>query len=115
MSITEQKDEAGNVVICLADSVDIAHAGELKAALVRSLVAPVHVLVDVAQVTALDVTGAQLLWAAQRQALASEAVLEFRGPWNDEAVAALRAVGFPDLWQADQAACAVGDCDADAS
>jgi anti-anti-sigma regulatory factor len=61
-----QTDEAS--LIRLDDAIGIACAAELKAAIVAALKAGREIRVSLDEVTDLDVTGFQVLWAAKREA-----------------------------------------------
>jgi anti-anti-sigma factor len=60
--------DGGCCRIHLEGAIDISSAAELKAALVRALETAQELDVSFAAATELDVTGVQLLWAAERAA-----------------------------------------------
>jgi anti-anti-sigma regulatory factor len=66
VSITAAIEEA-RCVINLRESVDISDAVDLKQALVDALLLHKDLCMDLSQVTDLDITAVQLLWAAARE------------------------------------------------
>jgi anti-anti-sigma regulatory factor len=74
--------------------VDIACAAELKTQLLDALAAGAEVRVDLDGVADLDVTWAQLIWAAQREAARSGVKFSFSGPVPEKIATALLNAGF---------------------
>lgn len=80
--------------IHLQGAVDIATASELKAALQEALERKEAIHLSLAEITCLDITAVQLLWAAERAARSASVPLEVEGRLKEELVAMLRGVGF---------------------
>lgn len=80
--------------IRLDGPVDIAAAAELKAALLDALGSGCELCLSLADVTCLDVTVVQLLWAAERAARARSVPFKIDGKLPEEVAAKLAGVGF---------------------
>jgi ABC-type transporter Mla MlaB component len=80
--------------IRLEGEVDIAGAAELKRVLLEALGSAQETRVAVERATCVDVTAAQLLWAAQREAQAAGMVLTLEGTVPEKLRAGLRDAGF---------------------
>lgn len=80
--------------IHLRGGIDIGCAQELKALLVQVLRDSSEVRVLLAELTDLDVTSVQLLWAARRAAKASSVEFEFEGQTPEPVSAALIEAGL---------------------
>lgn len=78
MSVTLETSETGSR-IALEGAIDIAAAGDLKAALLAAIEAGRPVEVALEQTSYLDVTAMQLLWAAGRAAQRAGVKLEPEG------------------------------------
>ena len=81
-------------VIRLEVEVDIAAAAELKQVLLEALAADREARISVEKATAIDITAVQLLWAAEREALASGAVLVLEGPVPEMLRTTVQEAGF---------------------
>lgn len=93
MGITlEQREESS--VVCLEGTIDIACAAELRTVLLDALQLGHAIRVAAGQVTGLDMTSIQLLWAAQREATARGVGFALAGQMPESASAALRDAGF---------------------
>jgi anti-anti-sigma regulatory factor len=78
------KDTDGRRCIILTDVVDIAQASELKQALTEAIGSASRVSIQVSEATAIDVTTAQLLWAAVSCSSAAGTELVVDGPWSTQ-------------------------------
>lgn len=96
MSVTLSESENSSV-IRLEGSIDIAEAVELKTVLLEAFQCGKTVEVDVEGVTGLDVTAAQLLWAARRNA--EKLRVEFRliGRFTEAVLVALDGAGLKEV------------------
>lgn len=74
--------------------MSITSAGELKAALLRGLACETELSVDLAGATAIDVTGLQLLWAAEREARRSGRLFTLAGAIPEELLLTVHEAGF---------------------
>jgi anti-anti-sigma factor len=84
--------------IRLTDALDIAQAAELKRVLMDAVASSPRVCIQVAGVSALDVTTVQLLWAAVFQAKSVGAELILEGPVSEAVEQSLAGTGlFPLL------------------
>ena len=88
----EQCDEAS--VIRLEGVIDIAYAAELKAALVGVFQPGKRVRIALDANADLDVTAIQLLWAAEREARASDVEFALAGPAPAPVIAQVKEAGF---------------------
>jgi anti-anti-sigma regulatory factor len=95
---TEDKD--GVRCIILADVVDIAEASDLKQALTESIGSISRVCIQVSAATAIDVTTAQLLWAAVSCSSLSGTELVVEGPWSAQVEESFLTSGLSPLLQA---------------
>ena len=84
--------------IVLTDVVDIAQASELKQVLSEAIGAS-RVLIQVSTATSLDVTTAQLLWAAVSCSRLSGGEIVIEGPWNPKVEELFLASGLTPLLQ----------------
>lgn len=80
--------------IRLQGAIDIGCAAELKALLVQGLRAGSELRVMLADITELDVTAVQLLWAARHEAKTSSVEFAFEGQMPEAVSAALAQAGF---------------------
>lgn len=96
MPITLIQDEM-DCAIKLEGSVDISVAAELKQILLEALASGKRVRVSLAGVTDMDVTAVQLLWAAVREAKATDTDFAFDGDVPEPVLAALVESGFEQL------------------
>jgi len=83
--------------IHLLGAIDIGCAQELKGLLVEGLKTGSEVRVLLAEVTDLDVTAVELLWAARREAKASGAGFAFEGRAPEPVSAALAEAGIENF------------------
>ncbi len=81
-------------LIHLDGEINIAHAAQLKQLLVEALKMKKNMQLDVEQVTDLDITALQLLWAADREAKKLRLGLTVTGRIPDEIAAAAVDAGF---------------------
>ena len=93
MSITLDKVGETNT-IHLEGPIDIACAAELKQMFLDALKPGCAVHVQLVDVTDLDVTAVQLLWAARRAARASNQPFTIAGPMPVPVYTALADAGF---------------------
>lgn len=91
----EQGEESST--IRLEGAIDIALAGELRAALLAALTSGGELRVSLGGATDLDVTAMQLLWAARRMADASDVRFAFEGQAQERVTAALAAAGLEKI------------------
>lgn len=96
MGITLEQSDQSNV-IRLEGAIDIASAAELKELLLQALGPGREVRVELEGATDLDVTAAQLLWAAKREAKASGAEFALAGQVPEPIVSMMSQAGFPDF------------------
>lgn len=83
------------MVLTLAEDLTITTAALTKAALLGALRGPDDVLLDSSAVRAIDLTGLQLLYAAERRASALGKKVAFAGGGGGEVIAHAAAVaGF---------------------
>jgi anti-anti-sigma factor len=95
MAVTVDIQE-GTRYIRLTGSLDIAHAAELKRVLVDAIPSSPRVCIEVAGVSAIDVTIVQLLWAAVSYAKSAGLDLILEGPVSEAAAKSLALTGiFP--------------------
>lgn len=90
-------------VIRLEGEMDIAGAGELKTVLLDALRSRGEVCLSLERATGIDVTVAQLLWAAQRAARDSGVVLAIAGPVPEAMRRTFREAGFETFPFTDEA------------
>jgi anti-anti-sigma factor len=81
-------------LIRLQGAIDIGCAQELKELLLQVLKAGSEVRVMLTDVTDLDVTAVELLWAARREAKASSVGFAFEGQAPEPVSAVLAEAGF---------------------
>jgi anti-anti-sigma factor len=93
MPVTLEQSEK-SCAICLEGAVDIGVAAELKELLAQALGSGSEVRVSLEQVSDLDVTAVQLLWAAARAAKESGVVLGLQGEVSAAVAEVLKAGGF---------------------
>ena len=93
--VAEQSEQS--CVIRLEGEIEIAHAAELKSALVRAIERRQSLMLDLGQVRCLDVTAVQLIMAFVRAA--AEAGVELRpgAPLPELLCAALAVCGIGTL------------------
>jgi anti-anti-sigma regulatory factor len=94
VGITLEHEEQRSL-ICLEGTIDIGGAAELKALLAQAIQAGKPVRVRQAGATDLDVTAAQLLWAAEREAKNAGVAFAFEGEMPEPAWDALAHAGIP--------------------
>jgi len=88
-------DENGSqAAIGLDGAVDISSAAELKTLLLRALHSGKEVRVSLDAATDMDVTAAELLWAAEREASKKGVKFSFAGPAPAGVSAALSEAGL---------------------
>jgi anti-anti-sigma regulatory factor len=80
--------------IRLDGDLDITGAAELKQALLDAVASGRKNCISLASATGLDITTLQLLWAAEREATVTGAVLVLEGPVPEGLRATLREAGF---------------------
>lgn len=80
--------------IHLQGAVDVTMASELKTALQEALERKDALHLSLSDITGLDITAMQLLWAAERAARSASVPLEIEGRLKEELAAKLRGVGF---------------------
>lgn len=93
MGIAYNESDA-KIQVVLAGTVDIGSAAELKAILLRALESGREIGVMLDNVTYMDVTAVQLLWAAEQQALRSGVEFQIPGPLPETVSIVLSDVGF---------------------
>jgi ABC-type transporter Mla MlaB component len=81
----------------LDGEVGIERAVELKECLMRGLASGLALLVNVEDVTGVDVTTLQLLWAAQREASVAKTGFALDGRIAANVIAALNEAGFENF------------------
>lgn len=99
-AVVEQNGETS--LIRLEGAIDIGCAAELKALLVQAIQSGIQSTIEPSRevrvqqeaATDLDVTAAQLLWAAQREAKNAGVAFTFEGEMPDAAWAALANAGI---------------------
>jgi len=96
MGITLEQNTAKSVVR-LEGSIDISLAAELKALFAKALSAGKDVSVSLDQVSYLDVTAVQLLWAAGQQARRSGIGFSLSGHLSDPLFTLLANAGIPSF------------------
>jgi len=79
--------------ICLEAEVDIGCAAELKATLIEAVASRKEVRLNLEQVTGLDVTALQLLWAAARAAGQTGVPFSFTGEGRETLTRAAGEMG----------------------
>lgn len=88
-------DRSGSpVALKLSGAIDINCAAELKTLLLEALGCGAEIRVSVEQVTGLDVTAVQLLWAAERQARQAGTGLVVAPPVPEPLSTVLAGAGF---------------------
>jgi anti-anti-sigma regulatory factor len=95
---TEHKD--GSLCIILSAGVDIAQAAELKQTLTESIGSVPRVAIQVSAATAIDVTTAQLLWAAVSCSPLADTEVVVEGPWSTQVRESFLLSGLTPLLQA---------------
>lgn len=93
MAVTFDQD-ADPVLIRLEGEVDISQADELKRVLLEALEAKREVRIAMEGATCMDITAAQLLWAAGRAAGSAGMVLASQGTVPEPLRASMREAGF---------------------
>jgi anti-anti-sigma regulatory factor len=83
--------------ICLDGVIDIACAGDLKAALLQAIEEGKEIRLSVSQATDMDVTAFQLLWAAKRTAKAKGVKISFADDLSPSIRASFENAGLIDL------------------
>jgi anti-anti-sigma factor len=96
MGISIKESDVGNL-LALEGTIDIGCAAELKAVLLRALGSGGEIRVMLGEVAYMDVTAAQLLWAAELQARRSGVVFQISGPLPELVSTLLTEAGFPSL------------------
>jgi anti-anti-sigma factor len=96
MAIAFEQHETGDAVV-LDGAIDISSAAELKTVLLQALSSATEVRVRLDQVTYLDVTAVQLLFAAGQQARRSGGSIEILGQVPAAVLSALADAGFHSL------------------
>ncbi|HEY1802923.1 MAG TPA: STAS domain-containing protein [Terracidiphilus sp.] len=96
MSVTLSQGENASRVL-LEGCIDIADAGELNAALLQALGSGKTVEVALENLTGLDVTAVQLLWAAQREAQRKSIAIRFAGTVPAQVLDALADMGLTEF------------------
>lgn len=91
----DQREES--TLLCLEGAIDIASAAELKRLLTEALSKAKEVRVTFENVSSLDVTVVQLLWAAAREARASGLEFALEGAVPEPVLKALGSTGFRDF------------------
>lgn len=81
-------------VIGLAGEVNIRCAAELKEALIEGLALGRRLRVDLTGTTEVDITAAQLLWAAEREARGTDTEFALDRAMPDEIAATLNHTGL---------------------
>jgi anti-anti-sigma regulatory factor len=93
------KDRDDVRCIFLTDVVDIAQASELKQALSEAIGSVSRVSIEVSGATAIDVTTAQLLWAAVSYSSLSGTEIVVQGPWSAQVEQSFLTSGLTPLLQ----------------
>ena len=93
MQVTLEQGEVSNV-IHLEGAIDISCAVELKTVLTMALELGKKVCISLQNVTGLDVTAVQLLWAAERAARRAGMRIELESPLPQAVISQLASVGF---------------------
>jgi hypothetical protein len=94
------KDMEGVRYIILVDVVDIVQASDLKQALTEAIGAVSRVSIQVSAASAIDITTAQLLWAAISCASVAGTELVVEGPWSAQVEEAFLMSGLAPLLRA---------------
>lgn len=94
------KDTDGRRCIVLADVVDIAQASDLKQALTEGIGWASRIFIQVSGATSIDVTTAQLLWAAVSCSALSDTEIVVEGPWAAQVEESFLTSGLTPLLQA---------------
>lgn len=93
MGITLEQDQE-STRICLDATIDISSAAELKKTLMETLRRGKAVRLDLGKVSEIDVTGVQLLSAAERQARLTGIEFSSASAFTASVASGLRALGF---------------------
>jgi anti-anti-sigma regulatory factor len=101
----------GAKLLRLVDTVDITQAAELRNLLIEAFESAQRVEVDLSAAASVDITAVQLLWAAQRHALAHKAEFLWVGAPGTEIEMSLAAAGISPFWQCENAQSATGSFD----
>jgi anti-anti-sigma factor len=97
-------DQGGALcVVRLQGEISVGFAKELKVALLQALASGTEVRLSLEDVSELDVTAVQLLWAAEHEARRSGKPFEFAGPAPADVLKALDEAGFEKFPFADNA------------
>ena len=96
MAIALQQVEGGTR-LRLEGTIDITVAGELKSALLQGLSSASALQIDPSELTYLDVTALQLLWAAAHESTASGVSLIFEAPLPAPVRSTLEEAGFQEM------------------
>lgn len=91
----EQSEESS--IIRLNGTIDIAMAGELRKSLLQALTGGKAVLLSLDEVTDLDVTAVQLLWAARLDAKESGVGFTVIDSVPEPVISALECAGLEDF------------------
>lgn len=81
-------------VVELRGSVDISQAADLKTLLCDAIASSPSVTIEAGEVSEMDITSIQLLWAAQRRARAEGKTFRIGGSWNPALETGLRESGL---------------------
>jgi anti-sigma B factor antagonist len=93
MSVVIEQTAEGSMLRLNGD-VSISAARELKGALVETLASGRELTIDLAGLTALDITALQLLWAAQHAAAKAGSQVTLVGPVVEEVKQAMDLVSM---------------------
>lgn len=96
MSIAYNESGA-EIQVALEGTIDIGVAAELKVNLLQALESGREIRVMLHNVTYMDVTAVQLLWAARQQALRSGVEFQISGPLPEPVSIVLADAGLPSI------------------
>lgn len=87
-------DQPGTRVVAIAGSMTIQHGAEIKAALLEAMGAAETLLLDLAEVTEIDLIGLQFICSTHRSALAGKKYFSVMKSGNEVVAAAAHGAGF---------------------
>lgn len=87
-------DQPGARVVAIAGSMTIQHGGDIKAALMKAMESADTLLLDLTQVTDIDLVGLQFICSAHLAAIAGNKRFSVRKSGNEVITAAAHGAGF---------------------
>jgi anti-anti-sigma regulatory factor len=87
-------DQAGTKVVTVNGSMTIQHGGEIKSALMQALKTAKTVLLNLEQVTEIDIIGLQLICSTHRASIIKRKRFSVIKAGNEAIEAAAQAMGF---------------------